>query len=170
MEPQDVTPIVVSIAAFLVSLTALFFTFRKDAHRVRLEVIQGEYGAIILGVNNDSACDTAVLSVGYFGAQGLVHWLPQVGNYATNTSVKYPIHIDARSLFAIQIIAGRHLPVQNQELGYCVQLATGRFFAVQSGAPLGVAVKMHVASLASRISAGRYVIGQIKRPRLPTRD
>lgn len=163
-------PILISTAALLVSLTALFFTFRKDAHRVRLEINLGGPGVVIIGVNNDSACSASVLSVGYFGSEAKVHWLSHVGNYKSNSSVSYPICVDARSLLNIQIIGGQELPASYQQFGYCVQLATGRVFVVRGGAPGLISLQMHFASLISRITAGRWVPGYVTRPRLLTRD
>lgn len=159
---------VLSIAAFIISLVALFFTFRKDAHRIRLEVTPGEYLTVVLGINNDSACDAEVLSVGYFDASGKVTWIPHVGEYRTNKGVDYPILVKARSLCVIALLLGREIPSEDTAFGYCVQLATGRLYILQGSAPAGAALKLHLASLISRLSGGRYAMG-ISRVRLPSR-
>lgn len=158
-----------SIAAFLISLVALHFTFRKDAHRIRLEITQLEFDVVALGINNDSACDADVLSVGYFDTMGKVTWIPQVGEYRTNKWVNYPISVKARSMFAVSLVAGRDVPSKGKAFGYCVQLATGRIYVLQGTAPLKVALKMHFASLLSRLSGGRYVTLSVNRVRLPSR-
>lgn len=169
---SNLNPVLTSflaVAAFLISLVALHFTFRKDAHRIRLEVTPLEFDVIALGVNNDSACDADVLSVGYFDPTGKVTWIPQVGEYRTNKWVNYPIPIKARSMYAVSLVAGRDVPSKGRSFGYCVQLATGRIYVLQGTAPWGVTLKMHVASLLSRLSGGRYVTPGIGRVRLPTR-
>jgi hypothetical protein len=128
-----------------------------------------EFDAIALGVNNDSACDGEVLSVGYFDATGKVTWIPKVGEYRTNKWVNYPILVKARSMFAISLVHGRDVPSKGKAFGYCVQLATGRIYVLKGTAPWSVALKLHFASLLSRLSGGRYVGIGISRIRLPSR-
>lgn len=166
MNPEPAS--ILSIAALIISLVALFFTFRKDAHRIRLEVTPGEYWTVVLGVNNDSACDAEVLSVGYFDASGKVTWIPHVGEYRTNRWVDYPILVKARSLCVIPLIFGREIPSKDTAFGYCVQLATGRIYVLRGSAPFGTSFRFHLASLLSRLSGGRYAMG-ISRVRLPSR-
>ena len=167
MNPEPTS--ILSVAAFLISLLALFFTFRKDAHRIRLEVTPEEYWRVVLGINNDSACDAEVLSVGYFNALGDITWIPQVGEYRLNKRVNYPIQVKARSLLAIIFISGKDIPSEGKSFGYCVQLATGRIYVLRGSAPLATALKFHLASLISRLSGGRYALG-ISRVRLPSRS
>lgn len=158
-----------AVAAFLISLVALHFTFRKDAHRIRLEVTPLEFDVIVIGVNNDSACDADILSVGYFDSMGKVTWISQVSEYRTNKWVSYPISVKARSMYAVSLVAGRDVPSEGKSFGYCVQLATGRIYILRGTAPLRVALKLHFASLLSRLSGGRYVTPGVNRIRLPTR-
>lgn len=159
-----------SLTALIISLVALHFTFRKDAHRIRLEITILEFNLIVLGINNDSACDADVLSVGYFDSSGQVTWIPKVGEYSTGKWVQYPISVRARSLYNVILIIGREIPDKEMSFGYCVQLATGRIYILRGTAPLWVTLKMHCASLISRLSGGRYVIPGFKRIRLPSRD
>lgn len=159
-----------AVSAFLISLIALLFTFRKDAHRIHLEVSSREFDVVALKVNNDSACDADVLSVGYFDSASKVIWIPMVVEYQANTMVNYPIPVKARSMYAVALVAGRHVPPKKSKFGYCVQLATGRIYVLRGSAPWLPALKMHFASLLSRLSGGRYVIPGISRgDRLPTR-
>ncbi|WP_443112868.1 hypothetical protein [Herbaspirillum seropedicae] len=160
---------ILALTAVVISLVSLHFTFRKDAHRIRLEVTPLKFDAIALGIKNDSACDADILAVGYFDSFGNITWLPQVGDYRTNQWVNYPISVKARSLYAVSMVAGRDVPSKEVLFGYCVQLATGRIYVLRGTTPWHVAIKMHFASLLSRISGGRYVIPSIKRVRLPTR-
>ena len=160
-------PMFFSIVSFLSSMVALHFTFRKDAHRVRLEATPLEFDAVALGVNNDSGCEVQILSVGFFGISGKVTWVDRVGDYVTNRFVRFPVQVPPRSLYVATMIVGRDVPDYGRKYGYCVQLSTGRFYVLRNTAPMRVVAKMHVASLLSRITGGRYVPAGIDRPRLP---
>lgn len=169
---QKLNPVLtntLAVAAFLISLVALHFTFRKDAHRIHLEITPLEFDAVALGINNDSACNADVLSVGYFDPAGTITWIPRVGDYRTNKWVDYPISVKGRSMYAVSMVAGRDVPSKSKQFGYCVQLATGRIYVLRGTAPWSIAVKMHLASLLSRLSGGRYVTPGVYRVRLPSR-
>lgn len=159
-----------SLAAFCISLVSLHFTFRKDAQRIRLEVTPLEHNGVVLGLNNDSACDAEILSVGHFDPASEVTWIHQVGNYRTNAWVQYPISVKARSMYPVMLIAGRDIPSKNRTFGYCVQLATGRIYVLRGTAPWGATAKMQAASILSRLSGGRWVLPGINRVRLPSRN
>ncbi|WP_205989447.1 hypothetical protein [Paraburkholderia sp. Ac-20336] len=161
--------IFLSSAALCISLLSLYFTFRKDAHRVRLEITPVEFNCIALGINNDSSYDMEVLSVGYFDSTGVVTWIDRVGDYQTRAWIDYPVPVKGRSMCVLSLVVGRDVPSENWSYGYCVQLATGRIYVLRGSAPWRIAAKMHVASLFSRLSAGRYVIPGIGRIRLPSR-
>lgn len=160
----------ISFVAIPISLIALYFTFRKDAHRIRLEVTPQPHYAVALGVNNDSACDADVLSVGFFNEAGKVKWVEKVGSFQTNQWISYPITVKGRSLFVVTLVAGRDIPHADEKFGYCVQLATGRIYVLRNTAPWDVAFKMHFASLVSRLTGGRFTLPVIPRVRLPSRD
>ena len=164
-----VLTIALAVAAFLISLVALHFTFRKDAHRIRLEVTTLDSGNVVLGINNDSAFDADVLAVGYFDSVDEINWISRVGEYQTNKGVSYPISVEGRKLYAVVLVPGRDIPSKSWSFGYCVQLATGRIYVLRGTAPWQVAIKMHFASLLSRLSGGRYVTPGLNRVRLPTR-
>ncbi|MDP1613192.1 MAG: hypothetical protein Q8M11_19215 [Sulfuritalea sp.] len=158
-----------AVGAFIVSVIALFFSLRKDAHHIRLEVTPLEFDGLALGINNDSACDSDVLSVGYFDSDGKVTWIAQVGDYATNKYVNYPISVRGRSIFPVLLVRGRDVPYETSPHGYCIQLATGRIYALRGNAPLGTALLMQWASLLSCISRGAYTLPSIERVRLPNK-
>jgi len=155
------------IISLAFSSVALFFTFRKDAHRLTLEVTpMWEQWIDVLGVGNDSSFTVGVLSVGYFDAKGKITWL-DVGDLKVNRIVSYPIRIDPRSLCSLQVLVVRHFNNHKAPHGYCVQLESGRIYTIQYTAPLWPSLKFHVASVVSRLTAGRYA-PWIKRPRLPS--
>lgn len=161
----------IAVGAFLVSLIALFFSLRKDAHHIRLEVTPLKYDAIALGINNDSACDADILSVGYFDSDGHVTWIARVGDYTTNKFVTYPISVRGRSMFPVSLVRGRDVPYEESAShGYCVQLATGRIYVLRGNVPVATALKMYFASLLSCISRGHYTLSGLTRVRLPHRD
>jgi hypothetical protein len=160
---------ILSIAAFILSLIAIHFTFRKDAHRIRLEAIPVQHGALAININNDSGCDVEVLSVGYFDGSGIVYWIDRVGEYQRNKWIDYPILVKARSMLCTTTILGRDVPHMSEAFGVCIQLSTGRLYATKFTSPWETALKLHFASLLSRISGGRYVTPGIERPRIPPR-
>ena len=99
-----------AIAGFLSGAISLLFTFRKDAHHVRLDLTHVAYDGVVLGVNNDSAVPFGILSVGYFDSNGRVTWIDRVGDYVSNKSIDYPIRVEPRSLRAISLVAPRDVP------------------------------------------------------------
>lgn len=148
------------------SSVALFFTFRKDAHRISLEVTPlWEQWIDVLGVSNDSSFAVGVLSVGYFNSRGCVTWLP-VGSFVENRTAKYPIRIEPRSLCTLQVLVVNHFENHKSPHGYCVQLESGRVYVIQHTASFLPTLKLQIASLVSRLSAGRLV-PWLERPRLP---
>lgn len=158
-----------AVAGFLSGATSLLFTFRKDAHHVRLDLSYVAYDGVVLGVNNDSAVPFGILSVGYFDSRGRVTWISQVGEYVSNQWIDYPIRVEPRSLRSILLVAPRDVPLKDQAHGYCVQLETGRLYVLQNSAPKAIWLRLQLASLASRFSRGAWAPGVASRPRLPTR-
>ena len=156
-------------AGFLSGAISLLFTFRKDAHHVRLDLTHVAYDGVVLGVNNDSAVPFGILSVGYFDSNGRVTWIDRVGDYVSNKSIDYPIRVEPRSLRAISLVAPRDVPRNDHAHGYCIQLETGRLYVLQNSAPIAVWLRLQLASLTSRLSRGAWAPGVASRPRLPTR-
>lgn len=154
------------IVSLAFSSIALFFTFRKDAHRISLEVNpMWEQFIDVIGVNNDSSFPVGVLSVGHINQDGDVTWVP-VGDFVQNKSAPYPIRIEPRSLRTLHVMVVRLFNNQKSPHGYCVQLESGRIYVVQHTASLKTIFKFYVSSLLSRLSAGRYV-PWLTPPRLP---
>lgn len=161
-----------AIAAFCVSIIALIFsaialtiTYRKEAHRIRLELSRVKYGGRVLGINNDSGIDTEVRSIGYFRRFGEVTWLDgPVGNNTTNKFVDFPFVVKARSNFEVHLNGSRDIPDFDNAVGLCVQLATGRLYIFPQSVRPKDSLLMHLASWVSRISGGRYALG-VRRPR-----
>jgi hypothetical protein len=155
---------VVAVVAILTFLLNYF----KDTHRIRLEVTGTGFDEFVVGVNNDSAVAFGILSVGYFDADGSVKWLNRVANYATNSVAHYPINIGPRSRVSILLISSC-FPESSKNRVFCVQLETGRFYVTRNNAPHAIAIRLHAASLISRLTRGAWAPGITARPRLPTR-
>jgi hypothetical protein len=153
MEGTDYLARVVSFSALAISAIALFFTFRKDAHRISITKTEAKYDAVILRVSNDSSFSVGIWGVGSFTENGVIKWIENVGDYKTNKFASYPIRVEAHSAFSIVVIAGREIP-SSVPHGYCVQLESGRTFVLPSTVPIPATIKMHLRSLLSRISAG----------------
>lgn len=157
-------PEVISLAF---SSAALFFTFRKDAHRIFLEVTPlWEQWFDVIGVSNDSSFPVGILSVGYIDSKGRVTWL-SVGCFAENKHAKYPIRVEARSLYTLQVNVVKHFNNHSAPHGYCVQLESGRLYVIRHTVPIGSVTKLQLASLISRLSAGK-IVPWLTSPRLPS--
>ena len=154
------------LIALTFSSIALFFTFRKDAHRVSLEVTPLWGQCIdVLGVSNDSSFAVGVLSVGLFDSHANVTWI-SVGSFVQNRHASYPIRIEPRSLYLLQVLVVNHFGNHKAPHGYCVQLESGRIYVIKHTAPLLPTLKLQIASMVSRLSAGRFVPWLVC-PRLP---
>jgi hypothetical protein len=160
--------ILLAIIGCITGTISLIFSFRKDAHHIRLEVTYREHGVVVLGINNDSAVPFGILSIGYFRPNREITWITKVGNYATNKYVGYPIAVASRSLFLISLITSRDVPSRRELYGYCVQLETGRLYVIKNSAPFLPTTLLHITSLISRISRGSWVPG-VSAPRIPLR-
>lgn len=156
----------VSVVAIIFSGIALAITYRKEAHRIRLELSPAKHGGVVLGINNDSGIDTSVRSIGHFRRFGEVTWLTDtVGNYAINKAVEFPFSVKARSTFEVYLNTFQTVPNFSKAVGLCIQLDTGRFYILPQSVALSDSIKMHFASWVSRVTGGRYAPG-VKRPRV----
>lgn len=156
----------VSIVALVFSGTALSITYRKEAHRIRLEFSPIDWGNVVLGINNDSGIDTSVRSIGYFRYFGEVAWATGgIGNNSTNKPVALPLLVKARSTYEVFLNPSRSNVDVDDEVGLCVQLDTGRLYVITQGMAGRDAIKMHCVSWISRLSGGRWAPG-IDRPRI----
>ncbi|MDO3624446.1 hypothetical protein Q3O98_25595 [Ralstonia pseudosolanacearum] len=147
----------VAIISALIASVALYFTFKKDAHRLRLhrrDVNKGWHD--VLSVNNDSSFPVQIAAVGCLTMRGEVHWFASVGEYRSNQHVNYPISVPARSTYHV-VVMHRYLPFTNRSAprGYCVQLDCGRTFVITSTLERWTAVAFGLKSLASRLWPGK---------------
>ena len=157
---------IISLVALVISAIALTITYRKDAHFVRLELLPGAYGMSILGIVNDSAFDTSVRSIGFFRRRGGVTWLgASFGDNATDQFVDCPFQVKGRSTFEAHINTHRDISNFNGKVGFCVQLDTGRLFVLTRAVGWSLRMRMHLASLVSRLTGGRHSAG-VPRPRV----
>ena len=154
-----------TICAFVISLLALTFTFLKDAHRIRLEMLKATNGNVLLNINNDASFEATIISIGYVTSAGKWHWFSDsVLCHHTNTGHDLPLRISARSMFDASLHVAQHELLRSSRLGLGVQLATGRVYVVMNRLPFGTAVRYQGSSLISRLSAGRFAPG-FYRPR-----
>jgi hypothetical protein len=148
------TPVAISLAALAISGAALYFTFKKDAHRVRLALTKvPEDNRDHLRINNDSSFPVRVCAVGRIERFGGVKWLKSFGNWEKNDTEPYPITVGARTTLRGFKVHGMHHPVD--AYGYCVQLDCGRTFVAAGDLPLQVAYRFKAMAILSWLSSGR---------------
>ena len=157
-------------AGFFLSLIAISIAYRKDVHSLRLEETPHQYWTLILGINNDAACDTEVLSIGYFYSEGDVVWIDRACDYSTNKLVEFPMVINARSMRPLLFVAGRDVPKESEKFGYCVQLSTGRVYVLCKNVSFKTKCIMHFGSALSRITRGGVILSRFCPPRIPLRS
>lgn len=165
MPPAYLT-ITLSIFSIIIATFALFFALRKDAHHVRLELSAIDYLSLVLGVNNDSAVAFGILSIGYFQSPNHIEWIKIISDHNTNKFISYPIKIEPRSLFPIELCPYRN-KIPSDKFGVCVQLETGRVYILNNTLPLHKIIKLQISAFILRFSRGRYAPGMPPRPRLP---
>lgn len=160
-----IAALLVSIVALLFSGVALTITYRKEAHRIRLELTPAKYSGVVLGINNDSGIDTSVRSIGYFRDFGKITWLTDtVGDNVTNQVVDVPFVVKARSTFEAYLNTSQKIPNFNETVGLCIQLDTGRIYVLPRRVAQHDSIRMHLVSWISRLTGGRYAPG-VERPR-----
>ncbi|WP_448724576.1 hypothetical protein [Pseudomonas farris] len=144
----------VSILALSISFTALYFTFKKDAHRIRLTLNKGPYGTSdFISINNDSSFSVFISSVGHLPLDGEIEWARKICDGKVNKSFEFPVKVDARSTYQ-GVLLGDY-PSKSKQYAYCVQLDCGRTFVVSNTIPCKDYVKLRLLSLLSWLSSGR---------------
>jgi len=144
----------ISIFALGISLTALYFTFKKDAHRIRLNLNKGPYGTSdFISINNDSSFPVFISSVGHLPLDEEIEWMQKICDSKVNKSFEFPIKVDARSTYQGVILGG--YPSKSKRYAYCVQLDCGRTFVISDTMPRQAYLKLKVLSLLSWLSSGR---------------
>ena len=174
MTPFQIITLCISSLAFIISLTALLITYRKDGHNIRLEFNYLKQNCVVLGIINDSGFDTSIRSIGFFNNNFTIRWLNDsatIGNNKTNSPVELPIVVIGRSTFET------YLNLNNEKLssickdikntGICVQSDTGRIYVFTEQVNLITKMKMKLSSFISRLSGGRWAPWVI-RPRFKT--
>ncbi|MFG9945120.1 hypothetical protein [Pseudomonas aeruginosa] len=143
-----------SILALAISSTALYFTFKKDAHRIRLNLEKGPYGTSdFLSINNDSSFPVHISSVGHLPLNGEIEWTSKIGDGKINKSFEYPVKVDPRSTYR-GIFVGNY-PHKSRQYAYCVQLDCGRTFVVSRTLPKVAYAKLKLLAFLSWISSGQ---------------
>lgn len=146
---------ILSIISAFISVTALYFTFKKDAHRLRVNhKYKHREWHDILSINNDSSFTVQISAIGCLTEDGSVHWIELVGDYKANNLIDYSIPISGRSTF-YALVMHRNLPGRAPAAGYCVQLDCGRTFVSVAGLGTKASVAFKVRSAISWLSSGK---------------
>ncbi|MXR31893.1 hypothetical protein [Pseudomonas sp. PICF6] len=144
----------VSILALGISFTALYFTFKKDAHRIRLTLNKGPHGTSdFISINNDSSFSVFISSVGHLPLDGKIEWTRKICDGKLNKSFEFPVKVDARSTYQ-GVLLGDY-PSKSKQYTYCVQLDCGRTFVISNTIPRKDYAKLKLLSLLSWLSSGR---------------
>ncbi|HHM5822263.1 TPA: hypothetical protein ACRL4E_001923 [Pseudomonas aeruginosa] len=144
-----------SMIALAVSLCALYFTFKKDAHRIRLRLKKGSYGTSdFISVNNDSSFPVHISSVGHLPLGGKVEWLEKIGDGKSNARVDFPVMVEPRTTYQ-GILVGDY-PFKSDRYAYCVQLDCGRTFVISDTFPRKEYFYLKMRSLLSWVSSGKH--------------
>lgn len=97
----------VSVFALAISIIALYFTFKKDAHRIRLKLNRGPYGTSdFISINNDSSFSVFISSVGHVPLDGEIEWMKKICDGKINESFDFPVKVDARSTYEGVLLGG----------------------------------------------------------------
>ncbi|MNJ23733.1 hypothetical protein D3C77_181260 [compost metagenome] len=144
----------ISIFALGASLAALYFTFKKDAHRIRLSLNKGPYGTSdFISINNDSSFPVFISSVGHIPLDGEIEWMQKICDGKVNKSFEFPVKIDARSTYQ-GVLLGSY-PSKSKSYAYCVQLDCGRTFVISVTMPRKAYMRLKLLSILSWLSSGR---------------
>ncbi|WP_141230166.1 hypothetical protein [Pseudomonas sp. Irchel 3A5] len=145
----------ISILALAISFSALYFTFKKDAHRIRLSLNKGPYGTSdFISINNDSSFPVFISSVGHLPLNGAIEWISKICDGKINKSFEFPVRVDPRSTYQGVFLGG--YPHKSEMYSYCVQLDCGRTFVVSNTIPRKAYIKLKLLSLLSWLSSGRF--------------
>lgn len=142
-----------STLALTISFAALYFTFKKDAHRIRLKLDKGPYGTSdFLSINNDSSFPVNISSVGHLPLDGKIEWMSKICDGKVNQSFNFPVIVDPRSTYQ-GVLVGNY-PIKSKQYAYCVQLECGRTFVISNTLPYKTRAKLKLLSLLSWLSSG----------------
>lgn len=151
---KNMFSIIISSVALIFSGIALYFTFKKDAHRLSLFLKKSPRLYLdCLSINNDSSFPVRLSSIGHINAYGKIIWLDNFCDLTKNKGLGFPIQIDARSTFEGAVIY-RQIP-EDSEYGYCVQLDCGRTFIAEGNLNKKLSKSLKIKSFLSRITSGK---------------
>ncbi|HGM7926780.1 TPA: hypothetical protein ACKQKD_000499 [Pseudomonas aeruginosa] len=143
-----------SVLALAISFAALYFTFKKDAHRIRLSLKKGSYGTSdFISINNDSSFSVHISSVGHLPLGGKIEWIEKIGDGKSNKRVDFPVVLEPRTTYQ-GILVGDY-PFKSSQYAYCVQLDCGRTFVISDTFPRKNYFQLKMLSLLSWVSSGR---------------
>jgi hypothetical protein len=144
----------VSIFALIISCIALYFTFKKDAHRIRLDLGKNspEFTEF-LSINNDSSFPVQIASIGHLAMDREIEWMSEICDASVNVTFKFPIKVDARSTYHA-VVLWEYLK-RAKKYAYCVQLVCGRTFVISNTLPRKFYIKLKMMSLISWSTSGR---------------
>lgn len=148
---------IISTISLVFSGIALYFTFKKDAHRIRL--VHRKFHERYLdtvAINNDSGFSVRLAAIGHINQQGKITWLQYIGNATTNSNVDLPILLEARSTFFSMVTHNIHSFPQGAVYGFCVQLSCGRTSITSGNLPNGLKFRLKVRELISWLSSGSF--------------
>lgn len=149
-------PIIISTLSFFCSCIALYFTFKRDTHRIRAsqKTIRNRHIDTVT-VNNDSGFAVNVSAIGHINHRGNIIWLDDVSNASTGGYIKFPIVIDARSALSSIITHNIHTFPQGKVYGFCIQLACGRTSVTVGNLPRKLALNLRIREVLSWLSSGK---------------
>ena len=149
----------ISIAALLLSTMAMYFTFKKDAHRIRVHhgTVSGHYFDEV-SINNDSSFPVRVAAIGHVDINGRIAWIDYFFDIRANKTESYPLLIEGRNTYLCGINPRKQKArIPNSDTyGYCVQLQCNRTFVSTNTLPWPQILLLKSRELISRISQGKW--------------
>ena len=147
--------ILISIISLVFSGVALYFTFKRDAHRVK---ISHEYFSKRwfegVKIQNGSAFGVKLIALGHIDPKGHITWLSQVGDVVSKQFIKFPLTVESRSTLFCTVAHNIHTFPQGETYGFCIQLSCGRTFVSTGNLPMKLSIKLRLLQLVSRLSEG----------------
>lgn len=146
----------ISIVSLVFSAVALYFTFKKDSHRVRIlgfESMPSKY-MDLFSINNDSSFPITISAILHISHNGKITKMEKCFKYIENERLPIPYTIQPRSTLRAGAVSGV-IPSQKQH-SYGVQLDCGRTFYVSGNLPPKVAIKFKLKEVLSRLTSGKY--------------
>lgn len=147
----------ISAFSLLVSFVAVYFTFKKDAHRIRVK--QRTFSARsfdAIAINNDSSSSVKLSAVGHLNEVGTITWPREFSDAETNRPISFPAVIEGRSTLFGMVTHNVHIFPEGSVYGFCAQLSCGRAFVMTRNLPTWKAIELKTKALVSWISSGKW--------------